>query len=237
MEQMTMPWGQERPHGQMLLRELPATERPTARLWDNGVSALSTAELLTMLIRTGDAALAHRLLARFGLEGLLKATPAELCTVEGIGPARAGQIKAALELGQRLLATPLEERPQIKSPADAASLLMPEMGLLEQEELRVVLLDTRNRLLTVHTVYKGNLNTAIVRTAEIFRPAIKANAAAIIVVHNHPSTDRTPSPQDVAVTEQIVQTGELLGIQVLDHLILGGGQGFVSMRERSLGFN
>jgi DNA repair protein RadC len=188
------------------------------------------------LIQTPDAlTLSQEILTCFGFSGLLNASVAELCAIDGIGPARAAQIKAALELGKRLLVTSPEEKPQIKSPADAANLLMLEMCSLEQEQLRVVLLDTRNRVIAIRTLYVGNLNTSVVRVGEIFRQAIKANAAAIIIVHNHPSGDATPSPEDVAVTAEIVQAGQMLNIEVLDHLIIGQ-QRFVSLKERGLGF-
>jgi len=224
------------------IKDLPVGERPRERLEHYGAGALSTAELIAILLRSGVAGesvlrLAERLLVRYGgLTGLAQASFAELCQEKGIGPAKVTQIKAALELGRRLLVASPQERPQVKSPADAANLLMLEMGLLEQEHLRVMLLDTRNRVLAVHTVYVGNLNTSVVRVGEIFRQAIKANAAALIVVHNHPSGDPTPSPEDVAVTERIVQAGRLLGIEVLDHLIIGQ-QRFISLKERGLGFN
>ncbi|MCA9869972.1 MAG: DNA repair protein RadC, partial [Anaerolineae bacterium] len=145
------------------------------------------------------------------------------------------QIKAALELGRRLLVTAPHERPQMRSPADAANLLMAEMSLLPQEHLRTVLLDTRNRVLSIPTIYVGSLNTAQVRVGEMFREAIRANCAGMIVVHNHPSGDPTPSPEDVQVTRMIVEAGSLLNIDVLDHLIIGR-QRFVSLKERGLGF-
>jgi len=223
------------------IKDLPVGERPRERLEHYGAGALSTAELLAILLRTGVTGesvlrLAERLLVRYGgLTGLAQASFAELCQEKGVGPAKVTQIKAALELGRRLLVASPQERPRVKSPADAANLLMLEMGLLEQEHLRVVLLDSRNRVLNVHTVYVGNLNTSVVRVGELFREAIKANSAAIIVVHNHPSGDPTPSPEDVAVTQQIVQAGRLLGIEVLDHLIIGQ-QRFVSLKERGIGF-
>ncbi len=223
------------------IRDLPVGERPRERLEHYGAGALSTSELIAILLRSGVTGesvlrLAERLLVRYGgLTGLAQASFAELQQEKGIGPAKVTQIKAALELGRRLLVASPHERPQIKSPADAANLLMLEMGLLQQEELRVLLLDTRSRVLATHKMYVGNLNTSVVRVGEIFREAIKANSAALIVVHNHPSGDPTPSPEDVAVTEQIVQAGRLLNIEVLDHLIIGQ-QRFVSLKERGLGF-
>jgi len=239
MEQMTFPYATGgkhlplRPH----VSALPIAEQPTCRLQHSGAGALSVAELLAALIQTPDALiLSQELLVRFGYRGLLNASVSELCALHGIGPARAAQIKAALELGKRLLVTSPEEKPQIRSPADAANLLMPEMGSLEQEQLRVVLLDTRNRVIAIRTVYVGNLNTTVVRVGEIFHQAIKASAAAIIIVHNHPSGDPSPSPQDIAVTAQIVQAGQMLNIEVLDHLIIGNSHHFVSLKERGLGF-
>jgi len=223
------------------IKDLPVGERPRERLEHYGAGALSTSELIAILLRSGVTGesvlrLAERLLVRYGgLTGLAQASFAELQQDKGIGPAKVTQIKAALELGRRLLVASPHERPQIKSPADAANLLMLEMGLLQQEQLRVMLLDTRNRVLATHKMYVGNLNTSVVRVGEIFREAIKANSAALIVVHNHPSGDPTPSPEDVAVTEQIVQAGRLLNIEVLDHLIIGQ-QRFVSLKERGLGF-
>ena len=141
-----------------------------------------------------------------------------------------------MELGRRLLISAPDERLQIRSPADVANLLMLEMGLLEQEHLRVILLDTRNRVLAVTTVYKGSLNSSMIRVGELFREAIRRNSAAVIIAHNHPSGDPTPSPEDVAVTKQVVQAGKLLDIDVLDHLVIGQGR-FVSLKERGLGFD
>jgi DNA repair protein RadC len=159
----------------------------------------------------------------------------ELTQVKGIGAAKAVEIKASLELGRRLIAATPQERPTVTSPADAANLLMTEMSLLEQEHLRLVLLDTRNHVLAMPTIYIGSLNTSVVRVGELFRAAIKENAAALIVVHNHPSGDPSPSPEDVRVTSQIVSAGKLLDVDVLDHIIIGR-QRFVSLKERGLGF-
>ena len=220
-----------------LVRELPAGEQPVNRLRHYGPAAVSSAELVAAILQTPDAlSLAQELLTRFdGLMGLARATINELCTVDGIGPARAAQLKAALELGRRLLIALPEERPQVRTPADAANMLMMEMGLLDQEHLRVILLDTKNHVLGVATVYIGNVNTAVIRVGELFRDAIRQNCAAIIVVHNHPTGDPTPSPEDVRITEQIVEAGKLMDIEVLDHLILGR-QRYVSLKERGLGF-
>jgi DNA repair protein RadC len=127
------------------------------------------------------------------------------------------------------------DRLQVKSPADIAAVLMLEMGWLDQEELRTVLLDTKNRVQAIHTVYKGSVNSAIIRIGEVFKPAIRANSAALIVAHNHPSSDPTPSPEDILVTRQIVEAGKLLDIDCLDHLVISHNK-WVSMRERGLGF-
>ena len=225
-----------------MIRDMPQDERPRERLMRLGARVMSNAELLAIMMRTGVGGenvlrLADRLLAHFeGLPGIARASLTELQVVNGIGPAKAVEIKAALELGRRLMASAPEERPRITSPADAANLLMSEMMLLEQEDLRVVLLDTRNQVLRVETVYRGSLNTSVVRVGEIFRAAIKDNAAAIIVAHNHPSGDPAPSPEDVHVTRQIRQAGTLLDIELLDHIIIGH-QRYVSLKERGLGFD
>jgi len=224
-----------------MIRDLPVGERPRERLERYGAEALSTAELLAIILRTGVGGqsvleLATALLAKYGgLAGLARAGFHELQAEKGIGPAKVTQLKAALELGRRLLLTSPDERPQVRSPADAANLLLLEMSLLEQEHFRVILLDTRNRVMAVPTVYVGSLNTSFIRVSEVFREAVKQNSAAIIIVHNHPSGDPTPSPDDVMVTKQIVEAGKLLDIEVLDHLIIGQNR-FVSLKERGLGF-
>ncbi len=224
-----------------MIRDLPADLRPRERMLYAGAAALSTAELLAIILRVGVPGenvirLAERALSQFGgLPGLAQATNEELCSVHGIGKAKAVEIKAALELGKRLLAAAPQERPQVRNPTDVANLLMLEMSLLEQEHLRVVLLDIKNFISRIHTVYAGSLNTAVVRIAEVFREPIRANSASIIIVHNHPSGDPTPSPEDVRVTEMIVEAGRLLDVEVLDHLVIGRNR-FVSLKERGLGF-
>ena len=217
--------------------DLPAEERPLYRLHHHGAEALATTELLALVLGTADApGLAAELLARFGsLHQLARTSKAQLRQVRGIGETQAGRLVAMLELSRRLQAPPADERPRITSPADAAALLTPRMAHLEQEALWVLLLDTRNRVLKITEIYKGSLNTSVVRTGEIFRPAIETAAAAIIVAHNHPSLDPSPSPEDITVTRQIVQAGKLLDIECLDHIIIG--RTFVSLEERSIGFD
>jgi DNA repair protein RadC len=223
------------------IKELPASEQPRERLRDYGAAALSDAELLAILLRVGVAGtnvvqLAQQLLVeQGGWPGLQRMDFGALCERHGMGEAKTSTLKAALEIGRRLLLTEHEQRFQIKSPSDAANLLMLEMSHLDQEHLRTVLLDTKNRVQVISTVYIGSLNASLIRVGEIFKEALKRNSAALIVVHNHPSGDPTPSPEDVLVTREIIAAGKLLDIDVLDHLVIGQGR-FVSMRERGLGF-
>jgi DNA repair protein RadC len=223
------------------ITDLHETERPRERLEQLGPQALANAELIAILLRVGvpgenAVQVAQRLLHKFGgLSGLHRAPFEELVAQHGIGDAKAAQIKAAIELGRRLTLEAPEERPTINSPADAAALVQYEMSALEQEHLRVFLMDTKNHVLDIVEVYRGSVNMSQVRIGEVFKAAIRRNATAVIVVHNHPSGDPTPSPDDVAVTRALVQAGKLLDVDVLDHLIIGQGR-YVSLKERGLGF-
>ena len=221
------------------IADLPAPDRPLYRLHEHGSSALSNAELLALLLGRADALdLAQELLVRFGsLHRLARANRRTVTRVRGIGPAQAARLAAALELGRRLQLPDGEAQPRITCPSDAAALLAPAMAALDQEELRVILLDTRNRVLGIPTIYKGSLNTSVVRVGEIFRPAIEAPAAAVILVHNHPSADPSPSPEDLQVTRQVIAAGKLLDIELLDHLIIAAGGRHVSLKERRLAFD
>lgn len=223
------------------ITDLHEADRPRERLAALGPQALTNAELIAILLRVGvkgenAVSVAQRLLNTFsGLSGLHRVPFAELKKQHGVGNAKAAQIKAAIELGRRLTLESPQERPAINSPADAAALLSYEMSALEQEHLRVILLDRRNRVLEVVEVYKGSVNSSQVRVGEVFKEAIRKNASAIIVAHNHPSGDPTPSPDDIAVTRAIVQAGKLLDVEVLDHLVIGQGK-WISLKERGLGF-
>ncbi len=215
------------PEYNVRIREMPASDRPRERLRDLGPGALSNAELLAIVLRTGSASqsvlnLATALLARHGgLGGLARLSVAELMQEKGVGEAKASELRAAHTLAQRLQALAPEERAFVRSPQDVYNLVGAEMSLLEQEHLRVVLLNTRNQVLAVPEVYKGNVSMSLVRTGELFREAIRQNATCLILVHNHPSGDPSPSPDDVAMTKQVVSAGQLLGVEVLDHVVIG----------------
>jgi DNA repair protein RadC len=230
------------PGYRLRLGELPETERPRERLVRLGPSALTTAELLAILLRTGTAqedvlALASRLLRqREGLRGLAAADVAALAEDRGLGPAKATTISAAFELGRRVALEGEPLRPAVGSPRDVARLLQAEMEILPQEELRLLVLDTKHRVIAARTLYRGSVNAAPGRVAEVFREAVRLNATAIAIAHNHPSGDPSPSRDDVAFTRDVVAAGELLDVAVLDHVVFGRGT-FVSMKERRLGFD
>lgn len=216
-------------------------EKPRDRLVCLGAEALSNAEILALLLQSGlpgenAVQISQRLLNTFGgLWGLYKTPFDELVCQRGIGESKAAQMKAAADIGRRLILEAPGERNTINSPSDAAALVQYEMSTLEQEHLRVLLLDTRNHVLDIAEIYKGSVNSSQIRVGEVFKMAIRRNSPAIIVAHNHPSGDPTPSPDDVAVTRALVQAGKLLDIDVLDHLVIGNYR-YVSLKERGLGF-
>jgi DNA repair protein RadC len=223
------------------IKDLPVTDRPRERLMEVGADSLQVVELLAILLRTGvkgenAVQVAGNLLNIFhGLGGLHQATFQDVCEVHGVGPAKAAQIKAALALGNHLWKQGQDERPVIHSPADAADWVRFEMSGLAQEHLWVLVLDSRNRLVSTEKMYVGSINSSSARIGELFKAAIQRNAVSIIVVHNHPSGDPTPSPEDISITRAIVQAGKLLDIAVLDHLIIGHER-FTSLKEKGLGF-
>jgi len=232
----------EGPEYRLGVKEMRPEDRPRERLAALGAGSLSNQELLAILIGSGTSEhnvfqVAQTLLHRFqGLSGLARASVEDLRRVPGIGPVRAVELKACLELGRRLLTAPDLDRPVIRCPADAARLVL-DMGLEEQERIRVLLLNTKNHLMGSRDVYKGSLNSSQVRIGELFKDALRQNSASIILVHNHPSGDPSPSRDDIQVTRQAVEAGRLLDVAVLDHLIMGRSDRWISMKERGLGFD
>ncbi len=215
---------------------LPLHEQPAYRVAADS-AACNTAELLAALIGgPRQMAVAQAMLTQFSsLHGIARASVPDLTQVRGVGLATAVRLKSALEISRRLL-LPDDERVAIRAPADAAAIFQPLLMHRDQEYLMVLLLDTRNRVMGAPvTVYHGSLNTSLIRVGEVFREAIRANAAAIIVAHSHPSGDPSPSQDDIAVTRAIVEAGKLLDVDTLDHLVVGRPD-WVSLKERGLGF-
>ena len=224
------------------IAEIPEAERPRERLAARGPGGLATAELIALLWGSGTRGssavdLAANALARYeGLTGLAAASEVELLAVPGVGAARAAQLVAAFEIGRRLLADWPAGRWSVRAPSDVGERLVLQMGRLEREELRVVILNAKNVVLRVTTVYVGNVSASLVRVGELFRDAVRVNAAGLILVHNHPSGDPTPSPDDLHLTAEAIAAGRLLDIDVLDHLVVGHDT-FVSLRDRGIAFD
>jgi len=218
------------------VKGLPLRDQPAFRVATN-VDGCTLVELLAAVIGgVQQMEVAENLVLRYGdVHGLARAHVQDLANIKGIGNSTAVRIKAALGLSKEFL-KPSQERVTIHCPADAAALVQHEMESLEQEQLRVILLDTRNRVIDVVMIYQGSLNSSQVRVGEIFKQAISRSAAALVVVHCHPSGDPSPSPDDIAVTRAIVQAGKLLDTECLDHLVIGNAR-FVSLKERGLAFD
>ncbi len=225
-----------------LIRDMPEGERPRERLAQYGAESLSNSELIAILLRTGMKGesvvnMSNRLLSEFnGLEGMGRASHQELCAMNGISQAKACQLLAAFELGRRLTSLSPEDRPKINSPRDVYNLLGADMRYREQEHLRVLLVSTNSEVVSNYEIYKGTVNSAAVRVSEVLRPAIRENCPSIIVVHNHPSGDPAPSGPDILITRQIKQAAELMDIELLDHIVIGG-RTFVSMKDKGMGFS
>jgi DNA repair protein RadC len=221
------------------IQDMPSQERPRERLLQHGPEVLNTAELLAILLRAGTEqrsalGLAEHLLSEFdGLRGVARMTVEEMSNVNGIGPAKAAQIKAAIEFGRRLVAASPEERPRITSPRDVYNLIGPSLRDEKREHFVALLLDTKNGVLRHSTISIGDLSSSIVHPREVFSVAVRHSAASLIVAHNHPSGDPTPSPEDAAVTRRLVEAGGIMGIEVLDHIVIGDNR-WVSLREKGL---
>jgi DNA repair protein RadC len=225
------------------IKEWPEDERPRERLMKLGADTLSEAQLLAIMLATGDASsgqsaldLAMYLVRTFdGLRALDAASIAELCQIKGIGPAKATTIKAALELGKRLFGEPVKRHLKVTSPQDLVNYFQPRLQHLRKEVFKAVLLNTKHQMLKDVTVSEGSLSASLVHPREAFLPAIKESAAAVIFLHNHPSGDPTPSTEDKALTLRLAEVGQLIGISVLDHIIIGSGSpGYISFRDAGL---
>ena len=220
------------------IRELPPAERPRERLAHRGPGGLTSAELIALLWGSGTRGTSAVDLAATALDRYVKPNSPNnnRKALPGVGVARAAQLAAAFELGRRLLADWPSGRWTIRSPVDVADRLILQMGRLEREELRVVLLNAKNVVLRVVTVYQGNVSASLVRVGELYRDAVRMSASGIILVHNHPSGDPTPSPDDLHLTAEALAAGKLLDIDLLDHLVIGHAA-YVSLRDRGVAFD
>lgn len=222
------------------IKDLPESERPREKLSKYGVGSLSNAELIAIIIRTGygdDTAidLANRLLSidSSGVKFLSHATMEELTTIRGIGNCKASQIQASIELGKRISRHGGEDKVKVNSPLVLVDLLMEEMRYLKKEYFKIAILDTKNQIISIENISIGNLNASIVHPREVFNIAIKKSANSIILVHNHPSGDPTPSTEDINITHRLLEVGEIVGIKVLDHIIIGDNK-HVSFKQRNI---
>jgi len=219
------------------IKDVHEADRPRERLIRQGASSLSNQELLAILLRSGTKeesvlVLANRILMKFEkLQALKDATLEEITSIKGIGEVKAVQLLAAVELGKRLTQKEYDSKFAIRSPDDAAKILIPEMTSLKQEHFVVLFLNTKNQVIHKQTIFIGSLNASIVHPREIFREAVKRSAACIICAHNHPSGVTTPSPEDIDVTNRLQEAGHIMGIELVDHLIIGDHT-FLSMKEK-----
>lgn len=223
----------------LMVRDVPEEERPRERMIRLGADALSNAELIAILLRTGTTSesvmeLAGRVLSKAGgLRGLVEFTLNELIQFRGIGPAKGIQLLAGIELGRRISQMVPEERTAIRSPGDAAQFVMEEMRYLTQEHFVCLFLNTKNRVIDKECIFIGSLNTSVVHPREVFREAIRRSAAGVICIHNHPSGDPSPSREDLDVTARLVEAGRIIGVELLDHIIIGDGS-YVSLKEKGV---
>lgn len=221
----------------IMIKDVPKEDRPRERLLRLGSNHLSNQELLAILLGSGSRNesvmnLSNRVLMHFeGIKLLADATIEELTAIKGIGPAKGVVILAALEMGKRLNEYKPNERYTIRSPEDGADYVMEEMRSLAQEHFVVLFLNTKNEIVHRQTIFIGSLNASIVHPREVFREAVKRSAASIICVHNHPSGDPTPSQEDIHVTRRLVESGKMIGIELLDHIIIGDRK-FTSLKEK-----
>lgn len=225
----------------MMVRDLPEDERPREKLLKQGAVFLSDAELLAIMLRTGTRTqsvihLAEEVLAKYknrGLLSIMNMSAKELAGIKGIGQAKAATIMAAVELGKRFYMKAAERKEPVRSPEDAAAIAMPQLRYSMKENFAVMILDTKHQVLGMPIVSVGNLSASVVHPREVFEIAIRNYAAAIILIHNHPSGDPSPSGEDISITRRLVKAGELMDIPVIDHIIIGDDS-FVSLKEKGL---
>lgn len=223
--------------GKLMIKDYPVNERPRERLIGHGPESLTNQELIAIILRTGTKdesvlQLSQKLIQHFdGLRMLKHASLEELTSLKGIGKAKAIQLLASLELGRRIATLQEVERYVIRSPEDGANYVMEEMRFLSQEHFVCIYLNTKNQVLFRKTIFIGSLNSSIVHPREVFKEALKRSAASIICVHNHPSGDPTPSREDIDVTKRLVECGKMMGIELLDHIIIGEKR-YVSLKEK-----
>ncbi|MFY1113357.1 MAG: RadC family protein [Methanosarcinaceae archaeon] len=217
------------------IHDLPEEERPRERLVRNGPESLSNAELLAIILRTGSRAenvvsMSSRILSEYSIKQLSLANIKRLMQIHGIGEAKASQISAVFELARRLETFVEEPKRKVRSPKDVYTLMYPKMREQKKERFITLYLDTKNQILKEETVSIGSLNASIVHPREVFKSALMESSASVIMIHNHPSGDPSPSREDIMVTEKLVEGGKLLGIDVLDHIIIGDGR-YVSLKD------
>jgi len=225
----------------MLVRDLPEDDRPREKLLAYGTAVLNNTELLAILLRTGTASrsalqLAEDILAKYkdkGLEAVINMSPAELMQVKGVAAAKAATIIAAVELGRRISMRAARKYTVVSSPDDAAALVMPVLREEVREHFMLLILDTKNHVIAMPVISIGTLSGSLVHPREVFREAVRNSASSIILVHNHPSGDPTPSKEDCLVTARLVEAGKMMDIPVCDHIIIGDDK-FVSLKEEGM---
>lgn len=222
------------------IKELPVSERPREKLIEFGAKSLSNVELLAVLIRSGNREssaidLSNKLLytRNDGISSLEDASIEEMTKIKGIGECKASQILAAIELGKRIVLESRKEKKKVSSPLDIVDYFMADMCRLKREHFKIAMLDTKNHIIGVEEISVGNLNSSIVHPREVFKEAIRRSSSSIILVHNHPSGDPTPSREDINITRRLTECGELLGIKVLDHIIIGDMK-HISLKETNV---
>lgn len=224
----------------MKIKSLPSEDRPREKLIKKGASTLTNSELLAIILRTGNkkenvVSLSNKIFNKYNLKSLSRIELSELKKILGIGEVKASQIIACFELARRLKAFKKDKKPVIKNARDLVRIFTPEMSSLKKEHFKGIYLNSRKRILKEETIFVGSLNESVIHPREIFKIALSENAAAIILLHNHPSGDPTPSNFDIEVTKELIKAGNILGIEILDHVILGDNK-YISFKEKNLLF-